>query len=211
MDAGQRHAYLHQRGNFECFIMEFALLPSEATKHFWNWEVEGKCVLDEREHVAFENHLLGLLLAIATDRQFQGIAPAAGLLQIILTAFKKNLISFSQTQFPKNKAPHIIQKAQRFMQRNFSGLHHQEALAHECGVDINYLNLIFKKETGQTLYKYLTTVRMEHARHLLEENKLAVIDVAAQVGYPNNNSFARAFRKFFKESPTDYRSKHKGA
>ncbi|MDD5672983.1 MAG: helix-turn-helix transcriptional regulator [Chitinivibrionales bacterium] len=208
MDTGQRHAYLHQRGDFECFVMEFALLPSNQTKYFWNWEVEGKCVLAEHERVIFENHLFNLLLAVATGRDFQGIAPAAGMLEIILTGFQKKLITFSQAQFPKNKSHLLVQKAQHFMQRNFVSLQHQELLAQECGVDINYLNIVFKKETGRTLFQFLTTVRMEHAKHLLEEGTLPIIAIASRVGYPNNNSFARAFRKFLKESPSEYRKKH---
>ena len=80
-------------------------------------------------------------------------------------------------------------------------------LARECGVDINYLNVIFFKETGMTLYKYLMGVRMEHAKYLLEENRLSVSEIASGIGYPNANSFTRAFRKYASQAPTAYRHK----
>ena len=35
-----------------------------------------------------------------------------------------------------------------FMELNYARMRHQRELETECGVDINYLNIIFKKETG---------------------------------------------------------------
>ena len=39
MERGERHTYLHQRGNFECFQVLFSLLPSQQAKCYWNAEV----------------------------------------------------------------------------------------------------------------------------------------------------------------------------
>lgn len=84
-------------------------------------------------------------------------------------------------------------------------MHHQNNLERECAVDINYLNIIFKKETGRTLYQYMTGVRMEHAKYLLETTEMSITDIASKVGYPNSNSFTRAFKRHTGPTPQNYR------
>ena len=68
------------------------------------------------------------------------------------------------------------------MDLHYSRMEHQKELERECGVDINYLNIIFKKEIGKTLYHYILGVRMEHAKFLLETTRLPVTDIAKKMG-----------------------------
>jgi transcriptional regulator GlxA family with amidase domain len=91
------------------------------------------------------------------------------------------------------------------MDANYARIHNQNELEHECGVDINYLNVVFKKVTGVTLYDYLVTVRLERAKHLLETTDIAITDIAQAVGYPNANSFFRAFRRRKIKSPGEFK------
>jgi AraC-like DNA-binding protein len=65
--------------------------------------------------------------------------------------------------------------------------------------------MLFAKETGKTLYKYLSDVRMEHAKYMLEVNKLPINEISSHVGYTNSNSFARAFKRSLNQTPTSYR------
>ena len=109
--------------------------------------------------------------------------------------------------FPKNKPKSLVEKARQFMKLHYAEMHDQNGLERECGVDINYLNILFTRETGKTLYKYLTDIRMEHAKYLLEENKLTIVEIASSVGYPNGNSFTRAFGKYMRQTPTSFRKK----
>ena len=91
------------------------------------------------------------------------------------------------------------------MDLHYCDMHHQNHLENECGVDINYLNIIFKKETSKTLYQYITGVRMEHAKHFLETTQMSISDIALKVGYPNSNSFTRAFKRHNKITPQEFR------
>jgi AraC-like DNA-binding protein len=209
MEIGERHSYLHQKGGFECFMMEFSIMPSQHAKCYWNSEVEGKLVLSDDNRMYFENLIFDLIRVIANGREILGLASISRILEIIVVLFSKGLLVIQESQFPKNKARSLVDKAKNFMKINYAGLHHQDDLRRECGVDINYLNTLFTRETGKTLYKYLLDIRMEHAIFLLEENKIPIGDIASRVGYPSGNSFARAFKRSVKQSPTDYRNKLK--
>jgi AraC-like DNA-binding protein len=205
MDRGERHTYLHQKGNFECFQLLFSFLPSQNAKCYWNSEVEGKLVLEANDRLYFENLVFDLLMVLSNKKEILGLATISRILEILVVLFNKGLILIEETQFPKNKAKSLVIKAKSFMDQHYYDMHHQNNLERECGVDINYLNIIFKKETGRTLYQYMTGVRMEHAKHLLETTGMSITDIASKVGYPNSNSFTRAFKRHTGPTPQNYR------
>jgi AraC-type DNA-binding domain-containing proteins len=207
MEIGERYTYLHQKGPFECFLLEFSILPSQQAKCYWNSEAEGKLVLPENNRLYFENLIFDLIRVIANDKEILGLASISRILEILVVLFTKGLLVIKESQFPKNKAKSLVEKAKSFMNLHYAKLHHQKDLEKECGVDINYLNMLFNKQTGKTLYTYLSDIRMEHAKFLLEENKLPINEIASHVGYPNGNSFARAFKRSINQTPTSYQKK----
>jgi AraC-like DNA-binding protein len=208
MEQCERHTYLHQRDTFECFIMEFSLLPSKTAKCYWNSAIEGKKILDKEQQRDFENILIDMFNGMTGGRNRWGAATCARLLDMITVLLENGLLVIEESQFPKNKAGSLVAKARQFMKLHYHRRRHQSALEKECGVDINYLNIIFKKETGRTLYQYLTDIRLEQAKHLLEDTGQSVSDIGARVGYPNNNSFTRAFGKYAGATPSAYRAAH---
>lgn len=206
MDRGERHTYLHQKGRFSCFMMLFSLFPvSKAAKCFWNAGIEGKTVLDENERLIFENHIFSFFLMLSKDACIFNFIPLARLLELQDVLFRKHLILIEEKRFPENRGKSLVVKARNFIDANYGHVRHQRAIEDECGVDINYLNILFKKETGMTVYRYTTGVRMEHAKHLLETTSRSISDISARVGYPNANSFSRAFKHFEGMPPQEYR------
>ncbi|HEX2956722.1 MAG TPA: helix-turn-helix transcriptional regulator [Chitinispirillaceae bacterium] len=209
IERGERHTYLHQKGTFECFQLLFSLLPSNQAKCYWNSEIEGKVILDEKERNYFENLIFDLILVISRKKEMLGLATISRILEIMVVLFKKGVLLIEDSQFPKNKTKSLVSKAKTFMDLHYRDMHHQEELEKECGVDINYLNIIFRNETGKTLYQYISSVRMEHAKHLLEASGLSVTSIAETTGYPNSNSFTRAFKRHVNTTPHDYRDSFK--
>jgi AraC-like DNA-binding protein len=205
MEIGERYSYLHQKGPFECFLMEFSVVPSQQAKCYWNSEVEGKLVLPENSRLYFENLIFDLIRVIANDKEILGLASISRILEILVVLFTKGLLVIKESQFPENKAKSLVEKAKAMMNLQYAKLHHQKDLEKECGVDSKYLNMLFAKETGKTLYKYLSDVRMEHAKYMLEVNKLPINEISSHVGYTNSNSFARAFKRSLNQTPTSYR------
>ena len=69
------------------------------------------------------------------------------------------------------------------------------------------LSRLVRKRTGLGINEYLSNLRMEHARQLLEEDTLTVDEIADQCGYEYTSYFIRKFRQFYSESPFRYREK----
>jgi AraC-like DNA-binding protein len=208
MEIGERYTYLHQKGDFECFLMDFSLKPSKNAKCYWNSEIEGKTVLKEEDKIIFENYIFDCINVISQKNELLGLASLSRIMEIIVTLFKKEILLIEESQFPKNKQKSFVDKAKHFMKLNYAKLKNQSLLEKECGVDINYLNIIFYKQTGKTLYQFLTDIRMEHAKYFLEENILSINEISNYIGYPNANSFTRAFKKYLQISPTEYKKKY---
>ena len=210
MERSRRYSYLHQKGTFECFQLLFSLLPSPGSKCYWNSDIEGKCVLEGDELRSFENLVFDLLLLIAEGKEASGLSVTARLLDILAILLTNRILSVEESQFPKNKAKSLVKKAKSYMELHYARMRHQREMEQECGVDINYLNIVFKKETGGTLYDYLTRIRMEQAKHFLATTAVPVTDIASRIGYQNNNSFSRAFKRCESCTPLGFRAKSSG-
>lgn len=78
-------------------------------------------------------------------------------------------------------------------------------LAGMNGVSAGYLSTCFKQETGQTFVAYVTTKRIELARHLLQNTRLQVQTIAQHCGVPDMQYFSKVFKKYTGMTPRQYR------
>ncbi|MDO4322710.1 MAG: response regulator [Lachnospiraceae bacterium] len=100
-----------------------------------------------------------------------------------------------------------IQKIKRLVEKEYMHDINLSYVAEQIHLAPAYVSYIFKKETGQTLIKYITEVRMEKARMLLEEGNLKIIQIAKNCGYENQSYFNRAFKNYFGQSPKQYKER----
>ena len=70
-----------------------------------------------------------------------------------------------------------------------------------------YVSYIFKKETGQTLVKYITDVKMMKAKVMLEEGTLKIVQIAKACCYENQSYFNKLFKNYYGITPKQLREK----
>ena len=68
-----------------------------------------------------------------------------------------------------------------------------------------YVSYVFKQETGQSLIKYITDIKMAKARKFLEEKDMKIIQVGKACGYENQSYFNRLFKNYHGVTPKQYR------
>lgn len=83
-----------------------------------------------------------------------------------------------------------------------------ELIAQNVRLNINYLNSVFKKETGDTVWKRLTKIRLQKAKKMLLVKDSKISEVYEQVGFNSLSYFSTVFRKYYGYSPQEYKKKN---
>ena len=94
----------------------------------------------------------------------------------------------------------------RYMEEHFSDPEISiTALADSLELSTTRFSLSFKEKAGMSPLEYLTLLRVEHAKELLESSDLTIRDISTQVGYYDSGSFIRRFKQVTGETPLQYR------
>jgi len=99
----------------------------------------------------------------------------------------------------------IIQLVKEFVQANYSRDISLADAAEAVFLNPSYLSVLFKEVTGENFSTYLTRIRIEQAKRLLEDPTIKVYEVAARVGYTDQTYFSRLFKQRVGIGPAEYR------
>ena len=94
-----------------------------------------------------------------------------------------------------------IKRLLLFIEHHLSEELSVECLSEQCFISRYHLMRLFKKETGQSLYDYLTERRLFFARDLIRQGRNAT-ESCFQAGFGSYSSFVRAYGKRFGTTPT---------
>jgi AraC family transcriptional regulator len=79
------------------------------------------------------------------------------------------------------------------------------ALSREACYSTSHFIQVFTKVTGATPHHFLTSLRMQRAKELLQATTASVTDVGLEVGYESPPTFSRTFRAYVGLSPVEFR------
>lgn len=97
-----------------------------------------------------------------------------------------------------------IQRVLKYINDNYRTRILLEDLASLANLNRSYLCRLFKKETGHSVVEYITWLRVERARTLMDEGYSYVKEIAEKVGFDDQFYFTRVFKKTLGISPSDY-------
>lgn len=80
-------------------------------------------------------------------------------------------------------------------------------IAEHMYISHTYLCMLFKKSTGKTLNEYITEVRIERAKEILQDSRKKLYEVAEETGFSDPNYFSTIFKKVMGYTPSDYRER----
>ncbi len=124
-----------------------------------------------------------------------------------------NLYSDCVSQFNKkklNKLKNTVKTVLDYIDTNYYDPSlSPESIADHVNISANYLRTIFKNSINKSLSSYISEVRFDKAKELLETTDLTASEISTAVGFSNTNYFYTAFKKNFGISPNQYRITHK--
>ena len=131
-------------------------------------------------------------------------------LQLISELYK--LLAFLMEEFPSktiSKSDQLIQsyirKAKKIIHSRYGSHLKVGDIADKLNLNRSYLYKIFKEETGYSIKDYIVQVRMEKSADLLTNTTFYISEVANAVGFSDALAFSKAFKKYFNQSPSNYR------
>ncbi|MGN0504977.1 MAG: AraC family transcriptional regulator [Lachnospiraceae bacterium] len=93
-----------------------------------------------------------------------------------------------------------------YINNNFASINGIETIAELYHISASHLSREFTSDTGITLIKYLTEVRILHAKKLLQTTLLPVSEVSRRCGYSQTNYFCKVFKENVGQTPLQYRN-----
>ena len=80
-----------------------------------------------------------------------------------------------------------------------------QQLSKEMKMNANYLGQVFKRETGETFSAYVTELRIERAKQMLQDEDVSIGEVSTALGFNDYFYFLKTFKRVTGITPKQYR------
>jgi len=121
-----------------------------------------------------------------------------------LKLITKRLLKYAE-QYQSEHKNRIIYKSREYIVKNYNRNISLTSVARQLNVNPSYFSKLFKDVMGINFIDYLTMIRMDKAKYYLANTDMKIYQVAAMVGYQNEEYFSKLFKQTIAMSPKEYR------
>lgn len=125
------------------------------------------------------------------------------LYEVAIVKIKQYFLLLEEKKRIKNVP--LIEKAKEYTRDNFDKDISLEMVAGFIQLSPYYVSKLFKEEYGITYKDYLTKLRIEKAKELINRSELSIKEICYKIGYNDPNYFSRVFKKATGLSPSEYK------
>ena len=156
-------------------------------------------------------HALGMmriyLVECATQNDW-GDHRADELAQTIATCLRQTKEAPQQETLERDPrlSRDVLRRAIRFVNDNLDSKLKWDEIASDVGLDPFSFGRRFKRSTGMTPRQYIIRCRLRRAMRLLASEKLAIADIALEVGCSCQSHLTTLFRKHLATTPGAFRA-----
>jgi len=97
-----------------------------------------------------------------------------------------------------------VAAAMAYVRRNYASSINLDRAAAEIGISPGRLSRLFVEETGKGFSRYLIGYRLGKAKEMLAKPGASIKEVSVACGYPDQNYFARLFKKVTGLTPSSF-------
>lgn len=168
---------------------------------------------NDAKSVCFQIYYLSFRVLAKSERTLPSedfltrISRAADIFQ--LEDIIKKLLAFAREELTSSDREYsrYVQEAITYIREHHADDLTLDDIARYTHMNSSYLSRIFKKECGCSVTEYITAIRMEKAKELLETTNLLTYEIAKRIGINEPSYFSLLFKKHTGLTPTEYRSR----
>lgn len=183
---------------------KFLVHTTEETAHLSDVELETRWSLRDR-------HIAALMQELHAD--LEDGQPAGRLFgEMIATTLSAYLLRRYATRLVKNEVHATelprrrLQRVLEFVEANLASDVRLVDLASVASMSPHHFSELFRRSTTQSPHQYVVTRRLERAKNLFRETDLSILDIALAVGFADQSSFTKVFRRAVGVTPAAFRS-----
>lgn len=126
---------------------------------------------------------------------------------LLLNTFANHLADISNQLLisGKENEPEAIRDSKTYLKNNFDKTITLGEAAQYVNMSAHYFSKMFKKATGLTFTEYLSRIRIEKAKDLLQNPNNRISTIAYEVGFDSLSQFNRTFKRISGIPPKEYR------
>lgn len=129
-----------------------------------------------------------------------------------LYLFLSKLTQITPKNNDSNYSPSIVEEYVKssidYVEKNYHCDISVNDLAAYIGISRKYLYTIFKRILGQTPIEYILKIKMDKACAFLAKDSLSIFEISNSVGYKDQFTFSKQFKKNLGISPSSYRNNY---
>lgn len=133
-------------------------------------------------------------------RESQSVYDLSAVLSIILSRFVDCVFTLRSI-----KHADLIRKSIHFIRSQYTGSLSLEKAAEYVHLSPSHFSRIFHEATGESFVAYLTRIRIEKAKSLLQTHSIPLAEIGARTGFKDQSYFTRVFKRSTGMSPGKYR------
>jgi AraC family transcriptional regulator len=114
--------------------------------------------------------------------------------------------NFALENFSGGLSGYRLRRVTEFIQENLEQDLSLAEIADAAGLSQFHFARAFRRTTGMTPQQYVTQKRIEHAKQLLTNGDLPLVEVSLRAGFKNQSHFTTLFRKFTRLTPKAWRA-----
>ncbi len=98
-----------------------------------------------------------------------------------------------------------VEQARSWIRGNLENDISIKKIADQVHMNPTYFCQYFKMQTGETILDFVTKMRMEKAKELLQQPNLKLQEICRRIGYQDAKYFSRLFKQRYGKTPSKYR------
>ena len=200
---------IHKSLEVSASFLGFAVLvPVSIIQLFFNPDSKNYPIIEQDVVNRHRKEIIELLMDIyrysRSEKPVDLLGMNACVLQIFHILLSESMAAPTCTTPPRSKLEDSISFTE-YLAAHYREHITLESVSEHFGFNPTYFSRIFAKKTGRNFNVYLSSLRLDHATHLLETTTSSIPDISEESGFSSSSAFIEMFKKVNELTPKQYR------